>query len=107
MVKNEIINIIQNILEQLSKEGISIQQAYIYGSYARGEESKNSDIDLMLISEIFDNDDDKPIGKVWRISKSIDIRIEPYTVGLQRFQNDDSSPLLQIVKQEGYPIIPN
>jgi len=60
-----------------------------------------SDIDIMLVSHDFDINNDKIIGKVWNLTRSVDIRIEPYMVGKNRFENDDVSPLLQIVKRDG------
>jgi predicted nucleotidyltransferase len=104
MVKREIINIINQLIDRLSQEGIYINYTYLYGSYAKGLQSMDSDIDVMLVSDIFDNDDDKTIGKVWRISKSIDLRIEPYTIGLNKFKTNDTSPLLQIIRTEGVPL---
>ena len=104
MVKKNIITLIQRFLKRLSEEGIPVEKAFLYGSYARGEESEESDIDVMLISEIFDGNDDQTVGKTWRISRSIDTRIEPYTVGKKRFSEDQFSPLLHLVKQEGLEI---
>ena len=31
-----------------------VEKAYLYGSYARGEENEESDIDILLVSELFD-----------------------------------------------------
>ncbi|MGP8215946.1 MAG: nucleotidyltransferase domain-containing protein [Bacteroidia bacterium] len=104
MAQKEVIKLIKKFLNYLNKEGISIQQAYLYGSYAEGNATAESDIDVMLISDIFDKNDDTQIGKVWRISKSVDARIEPYTVGTTRFKKDMVSPLLNMVKQEGMRI---
>ncbi len=104
MVKREIIILIQKFLNYLEQEGISVDRAFLYGSYARGEENEESDIDVLLVSDIFDKNDDKPIGKTWRISRSIDTRIEPYTVGKKKFLTDRFSPLLQLVKKEGIEI---
>ena len=104
MAEKKIITLIQKFLERLLQEGIPIKKAFLYGSYARREENKDSDIDVMLVSDIFDKNDDQTIGKTWRISQSIDTRIEPYVVGKARFLNDQYSPLLQIVKKEGIEI---
>ncbi|MGE5340153.1 MAG: nucleotidyltransferase domain-containing protein [Candidatus Omnitrophota bacterium] len=104
MVKKEIITILQTFLKRLTQEGIPIEKAFLYGSYARGEENERSDIDVLLVSELFDKNDDQPVGKTWRIGSLVDKRIEPYTVGKQRFLTDQFSPLLQIVKQEGFEI---
>jgi len=104
MAKKEIVILIKELLKCLLQEGIPIEKVYLYGSYARGEENEESDIDVLLVSEAFDKNDDRTVGKTWRISRSIDTRIEPYTVGKKRFINDELSPLLQVVKEEGLEI---
>lgn len=104
MAKKEVITLIRKFLKRLFQEGIPIEKAFLYGSYARGEQNEDSDIDVMLVSEMFDRNDDQAVGKTWRISMSIDTRIEPYTVGKQRFLTDEFSPLLQVVKKEGFEI---
>ncbi len=104
MAQKEIITLIRNFVKRLSQEGIPIEKAFLYGSYVRGEENEESDIDIMLVSELFDKDDDQTIGKTWRISRSVDVRLEPYTVGKERFLNDQYSPLLQLVKKEGLEV---
>lgn len=104
MAQKEIITLIRDFVRRLSQEGIPVDKAFLYGSYARGEENEESDIDIMLVSEIFDGNDDQTIGKTWRISRSVDVRLEPYTVGRKRFLNDQYSPLLQLVKKEGLEV---
>jgi predicted nucleotidyltransferase len=104
MAKKEVITLIRKFLKRLFQEGIPIEKAFLYGSHARGEQDEDSDIDVMLVSEVYDENDDRTVGKTWRISMSIDTRIEPYTVGKQRFLTDEFSPLLQIVKEEGLEI---
>ena len=59
----------------------------------------------MIVSEVFDKSNDMLKARAWRLTEKINIKIEPYTIGLKQFLNDDVSPLLQIVKQEGIQII--
>ena len=44
--KNEIENIKKKIVRPLKNEGI--KKAGIFGSYARGEQKKNSDVDILI-----------------------------------------------------------
>jgi len=48
------VGIAENIKQELKKGNIRV--AFIYGSYARGDESISSDIDLMVIGEISSKD---------------------------------------------------
>lgn len=104
MAKREIITLIQKFIKRLLQEGITVEKAFLYGSCARGEDNAESDIDVMLVSDVFDLNDDQAVGKTWRIGRSIDPRLEPYTVGKKRFLSDEYSPILQVAKKEGLEI---
>ncbi|HJX70424.1 MAG TPA: nucleotidyltransferase domain-containing protein [Bacteroidales bacterium] len=104
MVKKEVIKKINIYLKILTQSGVSIEKAFLFGSYARNEQNDESDIDLMLVSEKFDNPDDLLIGRIWNLTRKADSRIEPYPVGLEKFNKDMISPLLQIVRKEGIQI---
>ena len=104
MLESSIEKLTQNYIKHLIINGINPEKVILYGSYANNTQQKDSDIDMMLISDSFDTDNDKQIGYIWRISKSFDYRIEPYIVNRQRFENDDISPIIQIVKQNGIAI---
>lgn len=51
-IDQSIMNVIKKFLDELSKY-IHIEEAYLYGSYARGDYLKTSDIDLIIISDDF------------------------------------------------------
>ena len=104
MAQSEVIELIKKYCTLLNISGIPIEKAFLYGSYARGEATDNSDIDIMLVSSVFDSSNADAGIKTWSLVRKIDSRIEPYTVGLQRYLSDDVSPLLQIVKKEGIEI---
>lgn len=88
----------------LNDKGLKIEHAYIYGSCARGENRSDSDIDVMLVSDIFDTDDDLILSRPWIYTVKVDPRIEPVAVGSRRFRDDTGSPLIEIVKEEGVKI---
>lgn len=104
MAGKSVINILQDYLSLLQSEGIKIEKAFLYGSYLNDTESSESDIDLMVVSQQFDNADDLLIGKVWALTKKVNSRIEPFIVGIKKFETDDVSPIIQIVKNEGLEI---
>ena len=104
MSQVDVINIINAYLKVLKQAGITIDKAFLYGSYARNEAGEDSDIDLMLVSSQFDTDDDYVLATPWIYSSKVDHRIEPLSVGLQRFNSDDTSPVIEIVRQTGIEI---
>ncbi len=106
MDRKETLSKVSEYIKLLNESGLLIDKAYLFGSAARNEQHEGSDIDVMLVSKRFDDStDDIAFGLIWRLTRKVDSRIEPYAVGLSRFDNDDVSPLLQIVKLEGIPII--
>lgn len=104
MVNPKIIELVKKYLTQLKIEGVPFSRAFIYGSQARGTAGLESDIDLMIISPSFDEDVDPYISRIWFATRAGDYRIEPVAVGEKRFQEDDVSPLLEVVRQEGIEI---
>ena len=101
MAQEPALDLIKKLIDSFLSEGIKIDKAYLYGSFARNEQRKDSDIDVMLVSKEFDECPDSTFGRAWVLSNKIDPRIEPYMVGAERFETDNISPLLQIVKSEG------
>ncbi len=104
MDKTATIETINKYLLLLLSEGIKIDKAFLYGSYSTNTETENSDIDLFIVSNEFDATDDFLIGKIWYLTNKINSKIEPYIVSTERFNSDDSSPLIQLIKQEGIKI---
>jgi len=106
LVNESIINTIREYLSELKNNGIFIEKTFLFGSCAKGTSTDQSDIDIMIVSPLFDDEEtrDRLIGKVWHATKVSDFKIEPHAVGLQRFAEDDYSPIIALVKEEGIEI---
>lgn len=103
MVKNEVIEILRKYIFLLRAEGISIDKAFLYGSYLSNTATNDSDIDLMIVME--NENDDYIAGKIWSLTQKVNSKIEPYLVGTNRFYNNDNSPLIDLVKRTGLEIV--
>lgn len=101
MAQRAVINTVKKYLQVLQEHGFPVSGGIIYGSYARGEETPDSDIDVMVLSSLFDKDRRARVGELWTLAWKVDNRIEPVPVGEKRFQTDNVSPLLCIARQEG------
>ena len=101
MAKRAIVNKVRKYLNILQENGFPVTGGIIYGSYARGEETPDSDIDVLVLSPLFDRDRRARVGELWSLTRKADIRIEPVPVGEKRFQTDNVSPLLEIARREG------
>ncbi len=104
MVKESIINIIKEYINELIKSNVILTKVILYGSHANDTANENSDIDLMIVSPFFDDNRDKYLGLIWKLTAKSDFKIEPYPVGTERFESDDTSPIIQIAKSEGIEI---
>jgi predicted nucleotidyltransferase len=101
MAKRSIIDKVRKYLHVLQDNGFPITGGVLYGSYARGEETPDSDIDVMVLSPLFDKDRRRKVGKLWTLAWKVDARIEPVPVGEKRYKTDNVSPLLEMARREG------
>ncbi len=101
MAKREIVEILRKYISVLRSEGITINKAYLYGSYLSNTAGDKSDIDIMIIT---DTEDDYLAGKIWSLTRKVNSKIEPYLVGKTRFIDNVDSPLIDLVKRTGLEI---
>ena len=99
MAKGEVIEILKKYIYLLRSEGITVNRAFLYGSYLSNTATDDSDIDLMIVTD--NENDDYLTGKIWSLTKKVNSKIEPYLVGKVRFDNNDNSPLIDLVKRTG------
>jgi len=104
MLQQDAIKIVRQYVANLNQGGVAIFKAYLFGSYARNQASDSSDIDVLLIADVFDTDDDVILSKPWSPKYRNDYRIEPVAIGRKRFLSDDSSIILEEVRKEGLEI---
>jgi predicted nucleotidyltransferase len=79
-VSDKIITLIKQFITEASEDNIHISEAVLFGSYARGTQNKESDIDLAVVSEDFEGIrifDNKKIRKA-KLKTSIDLETHPY-----------------------------
>lgn len=79
-IPHRIKKIIDKYIEALRINNVPISQIVLFGSYARGTFQKWSDIDIALVSDIFEGDRFLDRGKIRRINLSVssDLEILPY-----------------------------
>ena len=96
------------IMESLKKYIEKISQYYkieaiiLFGSYAKGTENEDSDIDIAIISSDFSDiieDGAKLIGLTWKI----DTRIEPHPITTEDYQKV-SNPFVREVVDTGIKV---
>ena len=83
-IDKEILNSINEFIKEIKKH-YNITSIILFGSYAKGTENENSDIDIAIISDDFDDIYDcmaKLMGMTW----NIDARIEPHPIKKKDFE---------------------
>ncbi len=99
MDKTEIVNKIslykQLLQERFDHSSIYIDQVFIFGSYARGTEREDSDIDVAVVVHEMDEDYFAVTPLLWKLRRKVDERIEPF---LFEKGKDESGFLQEIIK---------
>ncbi len=103
-VSDSIMNILRRFLAKLNEEGIRVESAYVFGSFAKGIENKWSDIDVAVISQDISDDGLEDMLRLAKIASKIDTRIEPVPYKPEDFIDED--PLVWEIKKEGIAIDP-
>ena len=97
-----VIEKVKRYLNELTRYGINIEKAYLYGSYARGNYHKDSDIDIVIISSDFQGMRFYDWQRIAPLTEDIDLRIEPMPYRPGDFT--DSEPLAVEVMANGEEI---
>ena len=95
------VEVLKKYIFILRSEGISVDKAFLYGSYLTNNATEESDIDVLIVTE---NENDNLTGKIWSLTKRVNSRIEPYLIDKDRFINNKDSLLIDLVKRTGIEI---
>jgi len=100
MVNQSIIETAERFTKEIPAE-LNFKKAYLFGSYAKGSEHEESDIDIAIVlgnmSDFFDIQ-----MQLMRIRRKIDLRIEPHPISENEF--NDSNPFAFEIKRTGIEI---
>lgn len=102
MVEDTVLKSVRRYLATLGSVGIHARRAVLFGSFARGDASGFSDIDLIVIAPEFDGSRELSlIKRLWQATGSADNKIEPIPCGEQEWETDQCRPILEIARREG------
>ena len=100
-IDSRIMDSIKKYIEKISQY-YKIEAIILFGSYAKGTENEDSDIDIAIISSDFNDiieDGAKLIGLTWKI----DTRIEPHPITTEDYQ-EVSNPFVREVVDTGIKV---
>jgi len=90
-------------LHSLKENGIQIQDAFLFGSYAKGLQKELSDIDLAIVSDQFEGIRFRDKGKIRKIKISISSDLEVLPFKTNDFTSSD--PLVKEILDTGIRVI--
>lgn len=94
-INKDILNIINAYIDEIKKH-YNITAIILFGSYAKGTENENSDIDIAVISDDFDDIYDcmaALMGMTW----DIDARIEPHPIKKKDFEEKSDYFIKEVI----------
>lgn len=100
-INKDILNSINKFIEEIKKH-YNITAIILFGSYAKGTENENSDIDIAVISDDFEDIYDCMavlMGMTW----DIDPRIEPHPITTEEYEKL-SNPFVKEIVDTGIKV---
>lgn len=101
MVKKSINNklimeIVQKYVEKIC-ENYKIEAIILFGSYAKGTNNENSDIDIAIITDDFENDIFDEELNLMKLRRNIDTRIEPHLIRIEDYKNAETPFIKEVI----------
>ena len=96
MVKREVIKIVSQYKALVSSH-FDVDKVILFGSYSRGTQRNDSDIDVAIVVNTISNDFFTYAPLLWKLRLQIDKRIEPVLL----INGEDDSGFLQEILQTG------
>ena len=101
MDKSEVISRVEQYAELVAKH-INPQEIILFGSFAKGNATDDSDIDVAVIVDSLKEDYLDVAKLLYKLRRDIDDRIEPVLV----HGTEDRSGFLTEIKKSGYKVYP-
>lgn len=95
-----IIDIVKKYIKEISKY-YKVQEVYLFGSYAKGTNNEDSDIDVAIIVNSNENTFDLLV-ELMMYTEKIDLRIEPHPIKIEDFEN--GNPFVQEILDTGLKV---
>jgi len=102
-IPNRVKEILDRYLTALKENNIPINRAILFGSYANGKFNNWSDIDIAIVSDIFEGSRIKDRSKIRRITLSVSCDIEVLPYKTDDFNEED--PFVREIIETGIKIL--
>ena len=82
------------------RKTMNVRDIFLYGSHARGEAKKDSDIDIAVVADRVPGDYLDTMASLWRLTNDVDEDIEQVLL----LTSDDESGFLDTVRRTGIAV---
>jgi len=103
ITEDSVIELVKRYILLLQQNNIPIKEVIIFGSYVKGLQNEESDIDVALISESFTGDRFEDRRKIVPLRRLIDNRIEP--IPFRPMDFDRGGNLVDEIKKTGKVLV--
>jgi len=87
-IPSEIIELIKEFIELVKEDNIQIEKVILFGSYAKGNYHKDSDIDLAIVSSDFkENEYIENMSKLLLKATEIKVDIQTIPFSIEEYEN--------------------
>lgn len=87
----------------LLQKGYPVEKVLLFGSYAKGKERRDSDIDVAVVCKPFMQTRMDEMGQFWIVASDVDLRIEPICFHSEDL-DEKYSTIVQEVKRTGIAV---
>lgn len=101
-INKEIADIVDKYIA-IVKENYDVVAIILFGSYAKGTEHEDSDIDIAVITDDIKTDKFDEEVNLTLLRRKIDSRIEPHIINVEDYENDET-PFVVEVKNTGIKV---
>lgn len=101
-INTEIADIVDKYIA-IVKENYNVVAIILFGSYVKGTETKDSDIDIAVVTDDIKTDKFNEEVKLTLLRRNIDSRIEPHIIKVEEYENDET-PFIVEVKNTGIKV---
>lgn len=101
-INTEIADIVEKYIA-IVKENYDVVAIILFGSYAKGTEHEDSDIDIAVVTDDIKTDKFDEEVKLTLLRRKIDSRIEPHIIKVDDYENDET-PFIVEVKNTGIKV---
>ena len=102
IISREIMESIKKYIEKISQY-YKIEAIILFGSYAKGTNHEDSDIDIAVITDDIKTDRFDEEINLMQLRWDIDLRIEPHIISISDYENNET-PFVVEVKNTGIKV---